>query len=101
MALRRISAEHAARTRREVRAAASDAARPAVEEAARLAGAAPLAGQAGGLVWLVPADRAAALADALAAAGAETASVGRVDYAFGADSPLVAALDAAIGDRSA
>ncbi len=65
--------------------------------AAHKAGAVALSADGG--VYRTGADSAAALADALIAAGATDVTVGKLDYAFGATSPLVDKLESAVASR--
>jgi ATP phosphoribosyltransferase len=100
-ALRRISAEHAARTQREIRVGVDAAMRDNVAEEALGLGATAIGESENSLVWLAPSDAAAAMADRLVAVGAASASVGRAEYVFGATSPLLDAFEAAIGQAAA
>jgi ATP phosphoribosyltransferase len=95
--LGRIAAEQTARTEREVRVRMPDERRKAVAAAAEKTGAVALSADGG--VYRTRADAAAGLADALLAAGATDVSVGKLDYAFGAKSPLVDALEAAVARK--
>jgi ATP phosphoribosyltransferase len=93
--LGRISAEQAARMTREIRVAVSEATRPAVEAAALAAGA-RASPQSAGLAFEIEAEAAAALAQRLVEAGAESATVSRRDYVFQARSPLFDALESSL-----
>ncbi len=86
--LGRISAEHAARTRRQIRAVAPADKTAAITSAAEASGAMSVSGAAGVLSFTAPADQAPAIADALVAAGASQVSVSQADYIFEAESPL-------------
>ncbi|MGL4242585.1 MAG: ATP phosphoribosyltransferase, partial [Beijerinckiaceae bacterium] len=95
--LGRIAAEHAARTQRQVRIAASAKAAEAALAAAFAAGARK--GPNPGVV-LAPADAAPAVADAALAAGADQVTVAELDYVFDAASPLYDRLAAAVQRKS-
>ncbi len=97
--LGRISAEHAARTQREVRAVVPAARAQAVASAA--ADVRRLAAIDGGAAFLVPTENAAEVAGRLIAAGAERVSVGALDYVFSAESPLQAKLETALEGAAA
>jgi ATP phosphoribosyltransferase len=96
--LGRISAEQAARTQREIRAAVSPELREHVVEAASAAGAVPAAGLANtnAVVMLSPRAMATAVSDAMVAAGAAQVSVSSLDYLFSARSPLFERLQTAL-----
>jgi ATP phosphoribosyltransferase len=95
--LGRISAEHAARTRRRIRVVAPEGSIGAVAEAAEAEGATLSSGAAGALSFTAPVDRAPAIADALVAAGAGEVSISQAEYIFETESPLYKRLVAAVG----
>jgi ATP phosphoribosyltransferase len=92
--LGRISAEHAARTQRQIRVSAPENVARAVADASAAAGAASTAAAS---IYLAPAESAAAAADAMVAAGARQVTVSGLDYVFSAQSPLFDKLHQALG----
>lgn len=87
--LARIAAEEEARTTREIRARVEDLSDARIKKAAALFDARLRGRGAEGLVILsCPKDRAAQLAEWLIRQGAETVTVGALDYVFTARNPL-------------
>jgi ATP phosphoribosyltransferase len=87
--LARIAAEEEARTTREIRARVEDLSDARIKKAAALFDARLRGRGAEGLVILsCPKDRAAQLAEWLINQGAETVTVGALDYVFTAKNPL-------------